>query len=77
MKRWMLLPLAVLMLMPASLAAQEEAAPTWWAVFTEQVAPANMMAFEENSAAMFELIKANAPEEMCYYTHSGPEIGYI
>lgn len=77
MKRWMLLPLAVLMLMPASLAAQEEAAPTWWAVFTEQVAPANMMAFEENSAAMFELIKANAPEEMVYYTHSGPEIGYM
>jgi len=73
----MLLPLAVVMLMPASLAAQEDAAPTWWAVFTEQVAPANVAAFEENSAAMHELIVANAPAEMIYYTHSGPETGYM
>lgn len=77
MRRWMLLPLAVLMLMPASLVAQEEAAPTWWAVFTEKVAPANVMAFEESSAAMTELIKANAPADMVYYTHSGPETGYM
>ncbi len=77
MKRWMLLPLAVLMLLPASLAAQEEeAGPTWWAVFTEQVAPANVAAFEENSAAMHEVIVANAPADMVYYTLSGPEIGY-
>ena len=77
MKRWMLLPLAVLMLMPASLAAQEEeSSPTWWAVFTEQVAPANVMAFEEASAAMHELIEANAPEEMVYYTHYGVETGF-
>jgi len=76
MKRWMLLPLAVLMLMPASLAAQEDAAPTWWAVFTEQVAPANVAAFEENSAAMHELIVANAPAEMVYYTLASPETGY-
>jgi len=76
MKRWMLLPLAVLMLMPASLAAQEDAAPTWWAVFTEQVAPANVAAFEENSAAIHELIVENAPAEMVYYTLSSPETGY-
>ena len=76
MKRWMLIPLAVLMAMPASLAAQEDAAPTWWAVFTEQVPPANVMAFEENSVEMLELIRANAPEGMVYYTHSGPELGY-
>ena len=76
MRRWMLLPLAVLMLMPASLAAQEDAAPTWWAVFTEQVAPANVAAFEKNSAEMHELIVENAPAEMVYYTLSGPETGY-
>ncbi len=77
MKRWMLLPLAVLMLMPASLAAQEEeSSPTWWAVFREHVPPANVAAFEENSAKMHELIVANAPEEMIYYTHSGPETGF-
>lgn len=78
MKRWMLSPLAVLMLWPANLAAQEEAAsPTWWAVFTEHVAPANIAAFEENSAATFELIEANAPAEMVYFTLSGPETGYM
>ena len=76
MKRWMLLPLAVLMFLPANLAAQEDAAPTWWAVFNEQVAPANVAAFEANSAAMHELIVANAPADMVYYTLSGPEIGY-
>ena len=76
MKRWMLLPLAVLMMMPASLAAQEDAAPTWWAVFTEHVAPANVAAFEESSAASHELIVANAPAEMVYYTLSSPETGY-
>ena len=77
MKRWMLLPLVVLMLAPASLAAQEDAAPTWWAVFSEHVAPANLMAIEESSAALMELIRANAPEGMVYYTHSGPETGYM
>ena len=77
MKRWMLLPLAVLMLMPASLAAQEDASPTWWAVFTEQVAPANVAAFEESSAATYEVIKANAPDDMVYYTLSGFETGYM
>ncbi len=77
MKRWMLLPLAVLMLMPASLAAQEDAAPTWWAVFTEQVAPADVAAFEEASAAMYEMIEATAPDDMVYYTLSGPETGYM
>jgi hypothetical protein len=76
MKRWMLLPLAVLMFLPANLAAQEDAAPTWWAVFNEQVAPANVAAFEANSAAMHEVILANAPEGMVYYTLSGPESGY-
>ncbi|NNK47798.1 MAG: hypothetical protein HKP01_02895 [Gemmatimonadetes bacterium] len=76
MKRWMLLPLAVLMLMPASLAAQEDASPTWWAVFTEQVPPADVMAFEEASAKALEAIKANAPADMVYYTQSGMETGY-
>jgi len=76
MRRWMLLPLAVLMLMPASLAAQEDAAPTWWAVFTEQVAPANVAAFEENSAAMHEVVVANAPAELEYHTLFSPETGY-
>ncbi len=76
MKRWMLLPLAVLMCLPANLAAQEEAAPTWWAVFNEQVAPENVAAFEANSAAMHEVILVNAPEGMVYYTLSGPESGY-
>ena len=77
MKRWMLLPLAFLMVVPASLAAQEEAAPTWWAVFSEHVPPSNVMAFEENSKAMMELIRANAPAELVYYTHAGPETGYM
>ncbi|MCK5447643.1 MAG: hypothetical protein KAJ43_05835, partial [Gemmatimonadetes bacterium] len=78
MKRWMLFPLAVLILWPASLAAQEEEySPTWWAVFTEQVAPSNVAAFEEASAAMHEVIVANAPEGMFYYTLSGPETGYM
>jgi hypothetical protein len=77
MKRWMLSPLAVLMLWPANLAAQEEAEPTWWAVFAEQVEPADMAAFEEASAAMFEMIKANAPADLVYYTLSGPETGFM
>jgi len=78
MKRWMLSPLAALVLLPASLAAQEEAAsPTWWAVFSEHVAPADVAAFEENSAASYELIKANAPADMVYYTLSGAETGYM
>ena len=77
MKRWILSPLAVLMLWPANLAAQEEASPTWWAVFTEQVEPANTAAFEEASAAMYEVIKANAPADMVYYTLYGPETGYM
>jgi hypothetical protein len=77
MKRWMLSPLAVLVLWPANLAAQEEeASPTWWAVFSEQVAPANVAAFEANSAAMFAVIKATAPADMVYFTSSGPETGY-
>jgi hypothetical protein len=78
----MLFPLAVLMLWPTSLAAQEAAqeeeySPTWWAVFTEQVAPANVAAFEEHSTAVFEVIEANAPDDMVYYTLSGPETGYM
>lgn len=77
MKRWMLSPLAVLMLWPANLAAQEEASPTWWAVFTEQVAPADVAAFEDASAAMYEVIKANAPDDLVYYTLSGPETGFM
>jgi len=82
MKRWMLLPLAVLILWPASLAAQEtaqeeESSPTWWVVFTDQVAPSNVAAFEEASTAMQELIEANAPKGMVYYTFSGPETGFI
>ena len=78
MKRWFWLPLAVLMLWPAAAVAQEEEySPTWWAVFTEQVAPSNVAAFEEASAAMYEVIKANAPEGMVYYTLSGPETGYM
>lgn len=76
MKRWFLFPLAVLMFWPATATAQEEAAPQWWAVFTEDVAPENVAAFEENAAAAFELIKAHAPEGMVYYTLSGPETGY-
>lgn len=79
MKRWIVFPLAALMLWPASLAAQEEEgySPTWWAVFSEQVAPANVAAFEEASAAMYEVIKANAPDDMVYFTLSGPETGYM
>jgi len=78
MKRWMLFPLAVLIVWPANLVAQEEEySPTWWAVFTEQVAPSHVAAFEEASAAMHEVIVANAPEGMVYYTLSGPETGYM
>ncbi len=76
MRRWMVLPLAFLMAAPASLAAQEGDSPTWWAVFTEQVAPENVAAFEEASAKMHEVIVANAPEGMVYYTHASPEMGY-
>ena len=65
MKRWFWLPLAVLMLWPAAAVAQEEtAAPTWWAVFTEEVAPENVAAFEENAAKMHEVIAAHAPERI-------------
>ena len=82
MKRWMLFPLAVLILWPVSLAAQEAAqegeySPTWWVVFTEQVAPSNVAAFEKASAAMHEVIEANAPEDMVFYTLSGPETGFV
>ncbi len=77
MKRWLWLPLAALMVWPANAVAQEEgSAPTWWAVFTEYVAPENVAAFEKNAAAMHEMIVANAPEGMVYYTLSGPETGY-
>lgn len=77
MKRWFWLPLAVLMLWPATAAAQEEdSSPQWWMVFTEEVAPENVAEFEANSAAMTELIKAHAPEGMVYFTHSSPEKGF-
>lgn len=78
MKRWMLIPLAVLMAWPAGLAAQEEGdSPTWWVVFSEKVAPENVMAFEAASTEAHAMIEANAPEGMVYYTHSGPETGYM
>lgn len=77
MKRWMILPLALLMLWPAAAAAQESSSPTWWAVFTEWVAPDDVMAFEEASAEVHEAIVANAPEGMVYYTLSGPQTGYM
>lgn len=77
MKRWYWLPLAVLMMSPAAAVAQEEAeSPTWWAVFTEKVAPENVAAFEKNSAEMIEVIREHAPEGMVYYTMSGPEMGF-
>jgi hypothetical protein len=77
MNRWIAVPLAVLTLWPGTARAQEQASPTWWAVFTEWVAPDNVMAFEEASAEMHEAIVANAPEGMAYYTLSGPETGYM
>ena len=77
MKRWMLFPLAILMLIPASLVAQDDAAPTWWAVIAEHVEPADVMAFEAAAAEGFEMIEANAPEGMVYYTLSGPETGFM
>lgn len=77
MKRWFWLPLGVLMLWPATAVAQEEGySPQWWVVFTEDVAPENVAAFEENAAAAYEVIKAHAPEGMVYYTLSGPEVGF-
>lgn len=81
MKRWMLLPLVVLMLWPASVAAQDEAQEeanslTWWAVFTEHVSPANVEAYEAMAAEGHELMEANAPEGLVYYTLSGAETGY-
>ncbi len=78
MKRWMMVPLAVLMLCPAVARAQEtDDSPTWWAVFSEQVEPAMVEAFEAASAEMMEVIRANAPEGMTYFTLSGPEVGYM
>jgi len=78
MRRWILASLAVLMLWPASAAAQdEEAGPTWWVVFSEHVSPANAEAFEAASAEFNEVIKANAPADMVFYTLSGPETGYM
>lgn len=78
MKRWMSLPLTVLMLWPATAAAQEdEEGPRWWAVFSEHVQPAMVDQFEAVSAENMEVIRANAPEDMVYYTLSGPQTGYM
>jgi len=73
----MILPLAFLMLHPAAAPAQDASAPTWWVVFTEWVAPDNYAAFEAASAETQDVIAANAPEGMVYYTLFGPETGYM
>jgi hypothetical protein len=78
MKRWILLPLALMMLWPATALSQEEDwSPTWWVVFTEEVEPAMVADFEAASTEMIELVRANAPEGMVYYTLSGNETGYM
>lgn len=80
MKRWMSLPLAVVLLWPMAAVAQEgeePASPGWWAVFSEMVEPAMVDEFEASSAEMMEIIRANAPEGMTYYTLSGPKVGYM
>jgi len=81
MKRWMSLPLVLLMLWPAAAMAQEEGeaaeGPTWWAVFSEHVQPSMIDEFEANSEEMIGLIRANAPADLTYYTLSGPETGYM
>ena len=79
MKSWMSLPLVLLMLWPIPAAAQEEETegPTWWAVFSEHVQPSMIDQFEASSAEFMEVIRANAPEDMTYYTLSGPQTGYM
>ena len=77
MKRWTLFPLALLMLWPASIAAQEaESGPTWWAVFSEQVEASNIAEFESVAAEFRAMVEGHVPEGMVYYTLSGPETGY-
>ncbi len=77
MKRWTLLPLALLMLLPANIAAQEaDSGPTWWAVFTEQVETKDVAAFEAVAAEFRAMVDGHVPDGMVYYTLSGPEDGY-
>lgn len=80
MKKSLVLLLAAALAWPTALAAQEqekEEGPTWWAVFTEQVTPAMADQYEAVSQEMMPLIRANAGEDMEYYTLSGPEVGYM
>lgn len=77
MKRLTLLPLALLMLLPAKMAAQEaEAGPTWWAVFTDQVEVSNIAEYEAVAAEFRAMVDGHVPDGMTYYTLSGPEMGY-
>ena len=78
MKRWTLFSLALLMLLPARISAQEaESGPTWWAVFTEQVDASNIAEFEAVAAEFRAMVEGHTPEGMVYYTLSGPETGYM
>jgi len=78
MKRWTLLPLALLMLLPANIAAQEaDSGPTWWAVFSENVESNNIAEFEAVSAEFRAMVDGHTPDGMVYYVLSGAEDGYM
>jgi hypothetical protein len=67
------------MLWPAPATAQEEvqAGPTWWLVISEQVKPAMQEQYETASAEIMELVRANATDDIMFYTLSGSETGYV
>ena len=78
MKRWTLLPLALLMLWPAKIVAQEaESGPTWWAVFSDQVETSNIAEYEAIAAEFRAMVDGHTPDGMVYFTLSGPEDGYM
>lgn len=78
MKKWTLFPLALLMLWPANIAAQEaESGPTWWAVFSDQVETSNIAEYEAVAAEFRAMVDGHTPDGMVYYTLSGPEDGYM
>ncbi len=78
MKRWTLLPLALLMLWPATIAAQEaESGPMWWAVFSDHVETSNIAEYEAVAAEFRAMVDGRTPDGMVYYTLSGPEDGYM
>lgn len=78
MKKWTLFPLALLMLWPANIAAQEaESGPTWWAVFSDQVATSNIAEYEAVAAEFRAMVDGHTPDGLVYFTLSGPEDGYM